>query len=131
MKLLNLFAISLLSLTVFIACGNGSVASVEQVELLSCKDFDQKIKETESVQLIDVRTSDEFAGGTIGSAINIDFFGENFKEEMAKLDLERPVFVFCAKGGRSGKASAICKELGFKKIYDLDGGYTAWSQYEK
>ena len=56
---------------------------------------------------------------------------ENFKEEMAKLDVERPVFVFCAKGGRSGKASAICKELGFKTIYDLDGGYTAWSQYEK
>lgn len=129
MKLFNLFAISLLSLTLFIACSNSTPA--EGVELLSCKDFDQKVKETESVQLIDVRTADEFAGGTIATAVNIDFFGENFKEEMAKLDLERPVFVFCAKGGRSGKASAICKEIGFKTIYDLDGGYTAWSQYEK
>jgi len=129
MKLLNLFALSLLSLTLFIACGSST--PTEGVELLSCKDFDQKVKKTESVQLIDVRTADEFAGGTIGTAINIDFFGENFKEEMGKLDLERPVFVFCAKGGRSGKASAICKELGFKTIYDLDGGYTAWSQYEK
>lgn len=129
MKLLNLFAISFLSLTLFIACGNS--VPVEGVELLSCKDFDLKIKETESVQLVDVRTAEEFAGGTIGTAINIDFFGENFKEEMAKLDIERPIFVFCAKGGRSGKASAICKEIGFKKIYDLDGGYTTWSQYEK
>jgi rhodanese-related sulfurtransferase len=128
MKLLNLFAISLLSLTLFIACSSST--PVEGVGLLSCKDFDQKVKETESVQLIDVRTADEFAGGTIGTAVNIDFFGETFKEEMGKLDLERPVFVFCAKGGRSGKASAICKELGFKTIYDLDGGYTAWSQYE-
>ncbi|MBL4649825.1 MAG: rhodanese-like domain-containing protein [Aureispira sp.] len=129
MKLLNLFALSLLSLTLFIACGSST--PVEVVDLLSCKDFDQKVKETTSVQLIDVRTPDEFAGGTIESAVNIDFFGENFKEEMRKLDLERPVFVFCAKGGRSGKASEICKELGFKTIYDLDGGYTAWSQYEK
>ena len=129
MKLFNLFAISLLSLTLFIACGSST--PVEGVELLSCKDFDQKVKETESVQLIDVRTADEYAGGTIGMAVNIDFFGESFKEEMAKLDLERPVFIFCAKGGRSGKASAICKEIGFKTIYDLDGGYTAWSQYEK
>jgi len=81
--------------------------------------------------LIDVRTAKEFEEGTIGSAVNIDFFGEKFKEEMSKLDTERPVFVFCAKGGRSGKASAVCKEIGFKKIYDLNGGYTAWSQYEK
>lgn len=129
MKLLNLFAASLLSLTLFIACGSST--PVEGVGLLSCKDFDEKVKTTESVQLVDVRTADEFAGGTIGTAVNIDFFGENFKEEMAKLDVERPIFVFCAKGGRSGKASAICKELGFKTIYDLDGGYTAWSQYEK
>lgn len=129
MKLLNLFAASLLSLTLFVACGSST--PVEGVALLSCEEFDQKIKETESVQLIDVRTAKEFAGGTIGTAVNLDFFGENFKEEMGKLDLERPVLLFCASGGRSGKTSAICKELGFKTIYDLDGGYTAWSQYEK
>jgi rhodanese-related sulfurtransferase len=129
MKLLNLFAASLLSLTLFVACS--SAVPTEGVVLLSCKEFDQKIKETESVQLIDVRTAEEFAGGTIGRAVNLDFFGENFKEEMRKLDVERPVLVFCASGGRSGKASAICKEIGFKMIYDLDGGYTAWSQYEK
>ena len=129
MKLLNLFALSLLSLTLFIACGSST--PVEGGGLLSCKDFDQKVKETESVQLIDVRTADEFVGGTIGTAVNIDFFGENFKEKMGKLDLERPIFVFCARGSRSGKAGEICKELGFKTIYDLDGGYTAWSQYEK
>ncbi|MFT5645603.1 MAG: phage shock protein E [Aureispira sp.] len=129
MKLLNLFAASLLSLTLFVACGSST--PTEKTVLLPCKDFDQKVKETTSVQLIDVRTADEFAGGTIGTAANIDFLGENFKEEMGNLDLERPVFVFCARGSRSGKASEICKELGFKTIYDLDGGYTAWSQYEK
>lgn len=129
MRLLNLFAISLLSLTLFVACGSST--SVEGVALLSCKDFDKKLKETASAQLIDVRTAEEFTGGTIGAAINIDYMADGFKEKMSKLDTERPVFVFCAKGGRSGKASSICKELGFKAIYDLDGGYTAWSQYEK
>lgn len=129
MKLLNLFAVSLLSLTLLIACG--SARPVEGVELLSCKDFDQKTQGTSPVQLIDIRTAEEVAAGTIGAAVNIDFFGENFKEEMSKLDVEQPLFIFCASGRRSGKASTICKELGFKAIYDLDGGYTAWSQYKK
>jgi len=129
MKLLNLFAASLFSLTLFIACGRST--PVEGVGVLSCKDFEQKVEETKPVQLIDVRTAKEFAGGTIGTAVNIDFFGANFKEEMAKLDVEQPLFIFCASGNRSGKASVICKELGFKTIYDLDGGYKAWSQYEK
>ena len=79
MKLFNLFAISLLSLTLFIACGSST--PVEGVELLSCKDFDQKVKETESVQLIDVRTADEYAGGTIGMAVNIDFLEKVSKKK--------------------------------------------------
>lgn len=128
MRLLNLFAISLLSLTLFVAC---SSTPPEGVEVLSCKDFDQRMQETGLLQLIDVRTSEEFEGGTIGKAVNIDYHGDGFKEKMSKFDRNRPVFVFCAKGGRSSKASAICKELGFKEIYDLNGGYTAWRHYKQ
>ncbi|BDS15105.1 rhodanese-like domain-containing protein [Aureispira anguillae] len=128
MRLLNVFVASLFSLTLFIAC---SSAPQEGVNLLSCKKFEQKMKETDAVQLVDVRTPEEFDGGTIGTAINIDFYSDDFKARIAKLDTERPLFIFCARGGRSGEASSICKELGFKTIYDLDGGYIAWSQYKR
>ncbi len=127
MKLLNLFAASFVLLTLFIACSS----PVEGVGLLSCKEFDEKVQATENAQLIDVRTPEEYAGGTIGAAVNIDYNGDNFEAEMGKLDKERPVFVFCARGRRSAGASEICKELGFKTIYDLDGGYNAWTEYEK
>lgn len=127
MKLLNLLAISFLALTVFVSCSS----AVEGVGLLSCKEFDEKVKATENAQLIDVRTPEEYTAGTIGAAINIDYYADNFKDEISKFDKERPIFVFCAKGGRSGEAAGICKELGYKEIYDLDGGFMAWREYDK
>jgi len=133
MRLLNLFTASFLLIILVVACSApaGGGSSTEGSSVLSCKDFDEKFQGTENAQLIDVRTPGEFSGGTIGAAVNVDYNGDNFKAEMDKLDKDRPVFVFCAKGGRSASAAAICKELGFKTIYDLEGGYTAWSQYKQ
>lgn len=130
MKLLNLFALSLLNLFVLIACTSPMPTEGEGVVLLSCKDFDAKLQQLTDAQLIDVRTAEEFAQGTIAAAVNIDFYRDDFEQAMGALDKERPIFVFCAKGGRSGKTGQICKKLGFKTIYDLDGGYGAWSQYK-
>jgi rhodanese-related sulfurtransferase len=127
MRLLNLFTASFLLIILFVACS----APVEGIDILPCKDFDKKVQATENAQLIDVRTPGEFSSGTIGAAVNVDYNADNFKAEMDKLDKDRTVFVFCAKGGRSASAATICKELGFKTIYDLEGGYTAWSQYKK
>lgn len=77
-------------------------------------------------QLIDVRTSGEYTGGHIVNAKNIDFNGANFKTNIAKLDKNKPVLVYCQAGGRSGKAAAMMKEMGFTKVYDLEGGYGNW-----
>ncbi len=128
MKILNLLVIGLFSLALMLSCNTRTPA--EGVQVLACQDFDTKLKETENAQLIDVRTAEEYAGGTIGAAVNIDYYADDFKEQMARLDKTKPVFVFCAKGGRSGEASAICSELGFNVVYDLEGGYTAWTAYQ-
>ena len=77
-------------------------------------------------QLIDVRTSGEYTGGHIANAKNIDFNSANFKTNIAKLDKNKPVLVYCQAGGRSGKAAAMMKEMGFTKVYDLEGGYGNW-----
>ena len=113
-------------MTLFGSCGGPT----EGVSVLPCKEFEEKLGATEAAQLVDVRTPGEYAGGTINNAVNIDYNGASFKEQIDALNKEEPIFVFCAKGGRSSAASKVCKELGFKTIYDLDGGYTAWSQYE-
>lgn len=80
----------------------------------------------EDIQLIDVRTAQEVAGGKIADAANIDFNGANFQAELGKLDKSKKTLVYCAAGGRSGKAAQIMQEMGFKEVYDLEGGYGSW-----
>lgn len=80
----------------------------------------------EAVQLIDVRTPEEYDQGTIAEAQNIDFLSPTFDLEIENLDKDKPVLLFCQKGGRSAKCAKKMKDLGFKKIYDLTGGFSKW-----
>ncbi len=91
---------------------------------LETKAFVQKYKETPKAQLLDVRTPNEWNAGKIESSKCANFMDADFKQQVEKLDKSKPVFVYCAAGGRSAKASKILKEAGFKEIYNLQGaGY--------
>ena len=94
--------------------------------VLSPEEFDAKLDMETHPQLIDVRTASEFNQGSIPNAQNFDILDGTFQKRLKTLDKTKPVFVFCAKGGRSGKASNILKESGFTSVLDLKGGYTAW-----
>ena len=85
----------------------------------------------DDVQLIDVRTPEEFKDGHIENAILIDIKSVDFRNKIQKLDTEKPVYLYCKSGKRSGTASKVLKELGFKEIVDLEGGYLAWSKIIK
>ena len=76
--------------------------------------------------LIDVRTPGEVSNGSIDGHTNIDFNGSDFKSELEKLDKNTTVLVYCASGGRSGKTMAIMNDMGFKEVYNLNGGYNGW-----
>jgi len=76
--------------------------------------------------LLDVRTSEEFNGGFIEGAMNVDINDKEFKNEINKLDMSAPIYVYCQSGGRSGRAMATMKKMGFKEIYNLKGGYGGW-----
>lgn len=109
-------------LSVF-SCNEIDKSSV--VEVITVEEMDSLLQ-MGKVQLIDVRTPKEYAEGYIKGALNIDFRNENFEELILKVDKTKPVAVYCAKGGRSGKCSEFMKNAGFTKIYDLDGGITEW-----
>ena len=79
-------------------------------------------------QVLDVRTPEEWATGVIAGAHFIDFSAGGFKEAAAQLDKAKPVYVYCAAGGRSYRASKQLKELGFTEVYDLVGGMGAWKE---
>lgn len=102
----------------------------EGVQVLEVSKYETKLKQP-NVQLLDVRTPEEFSEGHLENAINIDVTAADFDAKVASLDKEKPVMVYCKSGGRSAKASARLKELGFKTISDLEGGITNWKSDNK
>jgi rhodanese-related sulfurtransferase len=97
------------------------------VQTLDVKSYAEKINNTENPQLIDVRTPQEFASEKINDAKNINWNGDDFVAQVKKLDKSKPVYVYCKVGGRSAQAANKLAELGFKEIYNLDGGIMKWN----
>ncbi|CAM3371264.1 Thiosulfate sulfurtransferase GlpE [Flavobacterium longum] len=97
------------------------------VEKIAPAQFSQKLKSENAPQLLDVRTPGEYAGEHIDNAINVNWNGPNFETEVAKLDKSKPVFVYCKIGGRSSQAAAKLSQMGFSKVYDLEGGILKWT----
>lgn len=94
--------------------------------LLNPHAFKAKIQEVKEKNVLDVRTPGEFQSGFITGAVNIDWYGSNFAQEVAKMDKKTPVFVYCAAGGRSHSAFNKLKEMGFEEVYELQGGMRNW-----
>ena len=112
-------------LLIFSSCNN----SGDKFEILDYVDFKNQI--VNNVQLIDVRTSEEFNAGHIEGAINIDFKNEEvFYQSFQRLNKKNPVYVYCRSGNRSKKSADKLLELGFSKVYDLKGGYIEWNLNE-
>lgn len=94
----------------------------ETIKVLDVQTFKDSIT-TKNVQLIDVRTPDEYNSGHIKNSKNIDFFSDTFNVEFEKLDKEKPVYIYCKSGNRSGQSAIKLSAMGFKEIYDLKGGF--------
>ncbi|AXG68127.1 thiosulfate sulfurtransferase GlpE [Kordia sp. SMS9] len=101
-------------------------SSADAIKILDATTFKDAIAAGD-VQLVDVRTKLEFNAGHIENAVNIDFFDRaNFNENFAGFNREKPVYLYCRSGLRSQRAAKKLLKIGFKKIYDLKGGYKAW-----
>ncbi|WP_445712613.1 rhodanese-like domain-containing protein [Flavobacterium sp.] len=118
------FRIAIIGLA-FLATTACVKSQTEGVTLSNTVTFEQKLND-DGVQLIDVRTAEEFNSGHLANAKNIDIKLDDFEQKIAALDKTKPVMVYCKSGGRSGRAATKLKELGFTTIVDLDGGITDW-----
>lgn len=107
-----------------------SVSGVEELivsETISDAEFQQKMASLSEAVVLDVRTPEEFANGYIEGAVNIDFRSSDFESKISQLDRETTYLVYCGSGIRSRKAADLMKDLKFKKVYDMDGGLSAWA----
>jgi len=80
----------------------------------------------EQAILIDVRTPEEFNAGHIQKALNINFFDENFIEQIQELPTDKPLYIYCRSGKRSLNASKALSQLGLE-VVNLEGGFNAYS----
>ena len=85
------------------------------------------LKSHPETQVLDVRSSGEYADGALPGAVNISIGDPEFLSKAAALDKDKPVLVYCAGGFRSRKAVGILKELGFRNIQHIHRGYMSWS----
>lgn len=76
--------------------------------------------------ILDIRTPEEFAEGHIEGATLIDFYREDFAEQIAALDRDDPYVLYCRSGNRSQQARSLMAELGFTDVADVDGGIVGW-----
>jgi rhodanese-related sulfurtransferase len=109
----------------FINCGEvqeeNAITTLELKELLS----------KDKIQLIDVRTQREVKYGFIETAMFVNFFDTDFTiKAIEKLDKNKPVYLYCRSGNRSGKATKVLKDKGFE-VYNVLGGYNKWKQENK
>lgn len=77
--------------------------------------------------ILDVRTEGEWRQGHIANAIHIDI--REFESHVDKLpeDKSRPIVCFCAHGVRSAAACQIMIELGYRRLYNVEGGMSRYS----
>ena len=78
---------------------------------------------------LDVRTAEEYKEGNIENSINIDFYKSmGFMKFLDKLNKDDNYFVYCRSGKRSDASCQIMKEFGFNNVFNLEGGFLAWSE---
>ncbi|MFM1795180.1 MAG: hypothetical protein RL642_1565 [Bacteroidota bacterium] len=117
MKRMMLFAFLLLSVAVALA----------QPASLSTQDF-AKAAASGKVQVLDVRTADEFRSGHLNKALQANWLdSKEFNDRTSHLDKNIPVYIYCLSGGRSGAAAEALRAKGYK-VTNMEGGINAWKR---
>jgi len=121
-------------LMLFLALLLGSCHPLKPFSNIQSDDAARLIKSSQNSAdfvILDVRTPEEFAGGYINGAVNLDFKSPDFAARLDKLDKSKTYLVYCRTGGRSAKAMSMMKEKSFERVYNLSGGITDWTSRQQ
>jgi rhodanese-related sulfurtransferase len=88
-----------------------------------------KLDEITGMRLIDVRTAEEFIGelGHINGA-TLKTLGPELETFLKSASKEEPTLFICRSGARSAAATQMAQSLGFKSVYNLEGGMIFWNE---
>ncbi|PKP40485.1 MAG: rhodanese-like domain-containing protein [Bacteroidetes bacterium HGW-Bacteroidetes-12] len=109
--------------TVFVVFS--SKAQQATIKNLNSAEFKSAITKKDGI-LLDVRTLYEFEDGHIKDAGQLNYYSFNFKENLLTLPKDKPIYVYCRTGYRSGKTAEILLANGYKNVYNLQYGLKDW-----
>ena len=89
-------------------------------------DLQSRLSGGEQIVVIDVREPEEFARGKIPGAYTIPR-GVLEMQVDGRLPRESTVVLYCGVGGRSALAAKSLVDMGFDKVENLQGGWSAWT----
>ena len=113
------YLLTCLALTIMISCQAQS-----EFKSVDIDEFKTEISKS-GVQLVDVRTAQEYSEGHIPGAMNIDVNATDFEEKIKALDKKENVAIYCRSGRRSKMAANKMTAAGFKVI-ELNTGFLSW-----
>lgn len=94
---------------------------------LSQDEWQKKAQNDDKAVLLDVRTEEEVDEGFIPNSKNIDIYkGQEFVDEVDKLDRDKHYYIYCRSGKRSSQACTLLDQMGFAETYNLAGGFSEW-----
>lgn len=94
---------------------------------LSAERFKAGSANDKNSMIIDLRTTDEITSkGAIKGAVQIDYLAKDAEQKIGKLDKNKTYYIYCAGGGRSGECAEYMEKHGFKRVYNLEKGFSEW-----
>lgn len=99
--------------------------AVRMIPQMPVDELRHQLDEGRPWQLLDVRRPNEYSGGHAPGFVSVPL--PRLEEEVGKFDPERPIAVMCQGGYRSSAATSILAKHGVKNVYNVVGGFTAWS----
>lgn len=89
-----------------------------------------QLKDLSDYQVLDTREKEEFEVSHLKDAVWVGYDTFSFNN-VASLDKNKPVLVYCTVGARSQEIGEKLSEAGFKEVYNLYGGLIEWANEEK
>lgn len=98
----------------------------QQLNHLEPAAFRKAIEKDPHAVVLDVRTEAEFEQGALPGAIHLNYLDYGFLDRLDNLDKEATYLVYCRTGRRSIRTCLLMQNSGFRRVFNLDGGLSAW-----
>ena len=91
-----------------------------------CNKLLERNKESKDFVVWDLRSPEKYHKNKLKGAINFNYDDENFDDELEKLDRNKIYLIYCSSKAKSNIVFGMMEDLGFKNVYKIEGGITAW-----